>query len=350
MTTIREKAFTDWLQNLFPKHDFSVEALTGDAGFRRYFRLNFPEISLIAVDAPPDKSNNNAFVEIAKALALQGILVPEVQHYDEQQGFLVIADLGSTLLSDKVLSENVLSDKNHAEQASADNSQLFYRKAIDSLLTISAIQSLEHYCLPVYDRDFIATELAIFPEWLLSKHLNLQLSVSEQQQLTQCFELLIANALAQPQCFMHRDFHSRNLMLTDSDKIAVIDFQDAVIGPITYDIVSLLRDCYIKWPPTLVDELFSYFQQQIESRLKQKISPEQWQRWFDLMGMQRHIKASGIFARLYHRDNKSGYLQDIPLTLTYLVDMGEKYPELGFIAQLVTEKVLPALALIESKS
>ena len=172
---------------------------------------------------------------------------------------------------------------------------------------------------------------------------------NDKKQLAQCFSVLIENALCQPQVTMHRDFHSRNLMLvtdksTNQTKIGVIDFQDAVYGPITYDIVSLLRDCYFRWPDSLIAPLFNEFCLKMSAiNTEFAKQPEQWQRWFDLMGLQRHVKASGIFARLFLRDDKAGYLKDIPLTLSYLVDISAKYNELTFLSEFVSQRVLPAL-------
>ena len=203
------------------------------------------------------------------------------------------------------------------------------------------------YQLPDYDDVFVALELNIFSEWLVEKHLSIELSVEEKAQLEQCFSVLIDNVAQQPKAFMHRDYHSRNLLLSN-ENIAVIDFQDAVFGPITYDIVSLLRDCYQRLPQADVEQLFNYFTQLLTEQFPDKrygeIDGETWQRWFDLMGLQRHIKASGIFARLYHRDNKPGYLPDIPLTLDYIVEVAKKYPELSYLSELVTAKIQPVIS------
>ena len=335
MHTHLNSTFQSWLNLQFPERNFSVDPLTGDAGFRRYYRLKFSDRSIIAVDAPPDKSNNVAFVAIAQALSAKSVKVPEVLRQNIQQGFFCLSDFGCTLLSDKL---------------TADNMKVHYKNAIDQLLLLMPLTSgdISNYQLPVYNADFVALELAIFPQWLLSEHLHINLTDAEKSQLSACFDVLIANVLAQPSCFMHRDYHSRNLMLLADDSIGVIDFQDAVQGPLTYDIVSLLRDCYVCWPEQDVAELFQYFKQQASSLKlfsanELAVDNDQWQRWFDLMGIQRHIKASGIFARLHHRDGKNGYLADIPLTLSYLVDVTEKYPELKFLRDLVINTVLPAL-------
>lgn len=183
-------------------------------------------------------------------------------------------------------------------------------------------------------------ELNIFSEWLVGNYLNIELTEDERKELEQCFQVLIESAVEQPTAFMHRDYHSRNIMVCN-EEFAVIDFQDAVIGPITYDIVSLLRDCYVKWPQTIVNELFEYFVE--EAGFSEQFESKVLKRWFDLMGLQRHIKASGIFARLLLRDNKPGYIKDIPLTLSYIIEIAGHYPELNFLSKFVSERVLPAL-------
>lgn len=327
MTHQRGDSFQSWLKSQFSGQVFTIESLTGDAGFRRYYRLQFTNHTLIAVDAPPDKSNNTAFICIAKQLALHGVIAPKVIVQDIEQGFFCLTDLGNILLSDVVTRDNMLP---------------YYQKAIDNLLTFISIKQVADYKLPDYDADFVALELAIFSDWLLNQHLSLTLTNTEQQQLTECFNILIDNAIKQPSVFMHRDYHSRNIMLTPQDEIAVIDFQDAVHGPVTYDVVSLLRDCYLRWPDDLVNQLFSYFKTKVSQQLHLDIDDSTWQTWFDLMGLQRHIKASGIFARLYHRDHKDGYLGDIPLTLSYIIDISKKYPKLAFLQQFTEQKVLPA--------
>lgn len=337
MNTNRDEAFQVWLKSLFLAHNnaaqsYSVEALTGDAGFRKYFRIKTNNLTYIGVDAEPTKSNNLAFIQISKTIINRGINAPEVIYQDEQQGFFCLTDFGDCLLSDVVNNDNMYS---------------LYKNAIDALIELLSIEKVTDYPLPIYDDKFVATELAIFSDWLLVEHLNITLDNLEKEQLKACFKLLIDNAAEQPRYFMHRDYHSRNLMIVKGDVnkhgIGVIDFQDAVSGPITYDIVSLLRDCYIKWPSVNVETMFSYFIESVSQRFNLNITEAQWQRWFDLMGIQRHVKASGIFARLHHRDNKNGYLADIPLTLSYIVEVCVKYPELEFLHSLILNTVFPAL-------
>ncbi len=341
MLNSRAEALQQWLSTEFSGQAIVLSPLSGDAGFRNYFRFSVQGNPYIAVDAPPQSSNNLGFVAIAQALLQQGIEVPKVISHDLEQGFLSISDFGEQLFAD------VISEKNMIKH---------YQQAIDLLPVIAGTKLNSSYSLPIYDKAFIELELSIFSEWLLATHLQINLSAQQQTQLEQCFNYLVDSALAQPQVFMHRDYHSRNIMClaelslkpqpeqSSSSTLGIIDFQDAVLGPITYDVVSLLRDCYVRWPDEQVEQLFDYFCQLITQELNlDEIPKAQWRRWFDLMGLQRHIKASGIFARLYHRDNKSGYLADIPLTLSYIIDISSQYPELAFLHQLVGEQVLPAL-------
>lgn len=329
---VRQSQLIAWLCQVLSAEKIVLLAMSGDAGFRRYFRFSYKNQTYIAVDSPTQWCNNAAFSRMQGLLAQANIQVPKIIAQDSEQGFFCLSDLGDTLLSDIVTAENMTE---------------LYQQAIAVLPKIS---SLPCEGLPIFDEKFIQIELNIFTEWLLNKHLSIVLSDQEQQQLEQCFAQLTTNALAQPQVTMHRDFHSRNIMQTADKQLAIIDFQDAVCGPITYDIVSLLRDCYLKWPNGNVSELLDYFiKQQTAQHNLSGITPTQWQTWFDLMGLQRHIKASGIFARLYHRDNKTSYLKDIPLTLSYIVDISQQYASLSFLAKLVTEKVLPKLASLTAE-
>ncbi|MDN3653620.1 phosphotransferase [Thalassotalea ponticola] len=328
----RTEALCNWLEQQFSTDFIHLTALKGDAGFRRYFRFVHQNQSYIAVDSPADKCNNASFISIAKTLKAHAVKVPEIYACDQRNGFFCIEDFGNCLLSDKLSEHTMLG---------------YYQQALVELDKIQTVQAVDGYSLTSYDGPFLQQEMAIFSQWLVAEYLNISLSQQQQRQLQHCFDILESSALAQPQCFVHRDFHSRNLMLTNDNQLAVIDFQDAVIGPVTYDLVSLLRDCYVRWPDALVCPLFAQYYQKFcrtaGQQFAEQISYDQFYQWFELMGLQRHIKASGIFARLYLRDNKPGYLADIPLTLSYIVDVCGRYPQLQFLGDLVANIVLPAI-------
>ncbi|NQY62845.1 MAG: phosphotransferase [Alteromonadaceae bacterium] len=339
MDNLRFQLLKRWLCDRFSVDSLELTPITGDAGFRCYSRFSIENETFIAVDAPGDKSNNQGFLAIQAAFLKKGLSVPKILAKDLQQGFFCLSDFGDQLFSDTLTSSTM----NHQ-----------YKRAIDLLPLISSVQVDDSYDLPLYDRQFIITELEIFVDWLLAEHLAIQLNHQDKQSLTRCFDILVESAVQQPQVFMHRDYHSRNIMMLADGDLGIIDFQDAVSGPITYDIVSLLRDCYIRWPDAEIKSLFAYFcqlmtqchhseKQPFKTYDLQAFSELKWQQWFDLMGLQRHIKAAGIFARLNYRDNKNGYLKDIPLTLAYIRDISTLYPELSFLHELVKDKVLPAL-------
>ena len=325
MQDLRQQQLEDWLIKQFDASEIHVCPLDGDAGFRRYFRAQIYGRAYIAVDAPPETCNNNAFVDITQRLSAVGVKTPEVHFADLTQGWLCLEDLGDTLL---------------IQTLSEQSCDAFYQQAMAPLLKFSNVST---HSLPVFDEAFIRLELSIFSEWLLEKHLGITLTEKEKTQWENCQRMLVASAVAQPQQFMHRDYHSRNIMRCATGELGIIDFQDAVFGPITYDIVSLLKDCYIKWPREKVLTLYRYYLTQLDSALVEKFELQQWVRWFDLMGLQRHLKASGIFARLHHRDNKSHYLADIPLTLSYIQETVALYPEFAFLAELIESKVLPKM-------
>jgi len=329
LSNLRTTALLHWLKSHFSLENITLIPLTGDAGFRRYFRFDYQNQSYIAVDAPVKFSNNQAFVDVQEILQGVGVNVPNILAVDLNQGFLCLSDFGQTVLSDRLTNENMAQ---------------YYAQAIVELNKMLKCKTALVAELPQYDEKFIKTELAIFSEWLLEKHLGIYLTDDEQSALNECFEILISAIVEQPKTFMHRDYHSRNIMLLDNSELGIIDFQDAVQGPIIYDLVSLLRDCYVRWPNELITPLMEVYRQQVENSFpEENLTKEKWQYWFDLTGLQRHIKASGIFARLHHRDNKSGYLADIPLTLGYIQDVSAQYDKLSFLHELVTQRVIPAV-------
>lgn len=319
---------TQWLWALPGLEGVPLIPASGDASFRRYFRLAGEQGSFIAMDAPPEREDCARFVRIAHALGALGLHVPEIYAQDLQRGFLLLEDLGSRCYFDDL---------------TAENADRLYGDALAALMVIQACGPRDG--LPYYDRAFLLRELEIFREWLLATHLQLELSSAESALLDTAFQLLTDNALEQPQVCVHRDFHSRNLLVSPSPSPGILDFQDAVVGPVTYDLVSLLRDCYLAWPEDRVrDWARGYFQLGLQSGVLQEGQAERFPRWLDLMGIQRHLKASGIFARLLRRDGKLGYLKDIPRTLGYVVEVAGQYPELGPLGAFVSERVLPRMA------
>lgn len=323
MMTQRHAQLQRWAQQIEQNPDLTLRLISGDASFRKYYRA----ANRIWVDAPPETEKNREFIDNAQALQRTNIAAPVVHHSDLQQGFLCVSDLGDDSLLTRLNDESV---------------SAWYWKALQLLPQLTNIK-LE---LPVFDAEFMARENSIFPEWLLEKHLQLALSVAEKELLAETFALLAANNLQQPQVVMHRDFHSRNLMVLADESLAVIDFQDMVLGPLTYDAVSLLKDCYCRWPDTVIEQGGAQaYQLYNESGILSDVTYPQFVQWLDLTGMQRHLKAAGIFTRLYHRDGKSGYLKDIPRTLGYVRDVAARYPQLATFAAWLAQRVLPAFEM-----
>jgi aminoglycoside/choline kinase family phosphotransferase len=316
-----------WL-NLYFSANMSPELISGDASFRRYFRVNVDAVSYIVVDSPPKLVPITPFIQIAESYSIFEIPVPKVIASDVEQGFMLLSDLGDVQL----LSVLNLSNLKH-----------YYQQALLLLNDVAKVTATEVAPLPIYDDEFVLRELNIFTQWLAVHHLGLTLE-EVNAQTDKVFQILTENVRQQPQVGMHRDYHSRNIMLQE-EELKVIDFQDAVIGPVTYDAVSLLRDCYIRWPEEAVNELMLiHYNQAIEAQLlPADVSFMQYQRWFDLMGLQRHIKAAGIFARLNYRDGKPAYMADIPLTLEYIRDIAGRYPELSAFSQWIGSVVIPAV-------
>jgi len=323
------KTLQHWLQSELGADASQLVAITNDASFRRYFRIKKDNVSYIVMDAPPNKENCAPFIDVAKRLQASGLNAPKILASDLKQGFLLLTDLGLQLYLNALQETQV---------------EKLYTDALNALMLMQTHTSSDG--LPLYDQQLLHREMDLFTDWLLDKHLNLSLSTTEQANLATIFELLGNSALAQPQVFVHRDYHSRNLMVVPHNNPGILDFQDAVKGPITYDLVSLLRDCYIAWPLSRVNGWATNYFIQIQQKTDKlnNVDTNQFLRWFDWMGIQRHLKASGIFARLYHRDGKSGYLKDIPRTLTYVVEVAATYPELANLANIVKQDVLPRLS------
>lgn len=321
-----------WLNQLLNTTSYQLKPLQNDASFRRYFRLYHEQETYVVMDAPPDKQNSKPFVAIAVTLEKLGVIVPEIFAKELDQGFLLLSDLGPHLLFDTLKSLNP---------------NLLYQQAIETLLKVQACQKVPGWQLPCFNPTHINEELKLFRIWFLQGLLKLPLTANENTLLLTTYATITERIHQQPYLFIHRDYHSRNLIVLENQQIGVLDFQDAMHGPLTYDVVSLLRDCYIHWPRKQVQAwALSYWRQALQANRIPKCTPEQFLSWFDWMGIQRHLKAIGIFARLNLRDHKPGYLKDIPRTLAYVLETAKIYPELQKFGQLIQEKILPKLARI----
>lgn len=305
---LRLQQLTHWIKETWPEATLSVAS--ADASFRRYFRLHDQGNTMIAMDAPPEKEDSSPFIDVTQRLLTAGVHAPEIIKQSLERGFLVLSDLGSTP---------------YLNQLNKDTADTLYNDAIQALIKI---QQADTANLPIYNDDLLQTEMQLMPNWFLGTHLKLELNNNQQQIITDTFDALTKAILEQPRVFVHRDYHSRNLMVTTSDNPGIIDYQDAVLGAVTYDLVSLLRDCYIQWPKNKVEQwALHYRDQAVEIGLIQAVDDQTFIRWFDLTGLQRHIKVLGIFARLYHRDGKQNYLNDLPLTFHYVMQVGQHHPE-----------------------
>jgi aminoglycoside/choline kinase family phosphotransferase len=282
------------------------------------------------MDAPPGREDVRPYLTIARMLAEIGVHVPRILAEQPAQGFLLVTDLGT---------RHYLEDlgSNH-------NVDAHY---LDAMMTLNRIQSrgaIHAQHLPGYERAILEREMKLMPEWFCARHLQLELGASEQQMLADTFEVLCREALSQPRVFVHRDYHSRNLMVFPGDNPGVLDFQDALNGPVTYDLVSLFRDCYIEWPAARVrDWVLRYRSMAQAGGVDVGADEAQFLRWFDLMGVQRHVKILGIFSRLFHRDGKAEYLDNLPLTLKYVQSVCDRYAELEPLRAFLRRKVEPIL-------
>lgn len=323
---IRAQAILAWLTQDLSHTVLELQPASSDASFRRYFRITLPDDTWIVMDAPPERENIQPFLTMAEIMRAAKVAVPQIYAVNTTQGFIALEDFG------KVDYLNQLNTK----PDTADN---LYRSAFKSLLALQQNTTINPLDLPAYDSALLTRELGIFTEWFLSHYLKLTLPAAVQTTLHQ---VLIDSALEQPKVLVHRDFHSRNLMVLEYGNPGILDFQDAVIGPITYDLVSLLKDCYITWPNHKIDAWREDYLDRLKLAKLVACDSEQFKRWFDLMGLQRHLKAIGIFARLHLRDGKSGYLNDIPRTLAYVSAVCAKYPELADFAVYLEKTILPA--------
>jgi hypothetical protein len=320
----------DWIGSIDAFAGCVPTPASDDASFRRYFRLQTRADSFIVMDAPPEKEDCLPFVRIAGYLEAMRLNAPRIIEANLDDGFLLLSDLGTDLYLD-------------ALQRRGGDAARLYTDAISALLTMQRRGTAFQASLPPYDDALLRFELSLFHDWLCGTHLGLSFTATEEMAWQACCDLLAENALDQPQVFVHRDYHSRNLMVTDKHNPGILDFQDAVEGPLTYDLVSLLKDCYVRWPAEQVRQWALQFYRGLDSSMRSQVDELQFRRYFELMGVQRHVKAAGIFARLNHRDGKSAYLSDIPRTLSYIVELGPEYTELQFLVRLIEERVMPGM-------
>lgn len=320
----RLQELEQWLTAL-PTHSLDLTSLrpaSSDASFRRYFRLeDTSRQSYIAMDAPPPNEDVKPFIQVAQLFGNTGVSVPQILAQDIERGFLLLSDLGSTT---------------YLQCLNQDNAHKLYLDAIDALVQIQLHSQPD--VLPKYDRALLLRELMLFPEWYIGKHLGLTLTEKQTIILDKVFDALLANNLAQAQVFVHRDYHSRNLMLLSTSNPGILDFQDAVYGPITYDLASLLRDAYIQWDEEIVlDWAIRYWERAKRAGLPVNPDIDTFYRDFEYTGLQRHLKVLGIFARLYHRDGKDAYLKDLPLVMEYTRKVAHRYKELAPLVKLLDE-------------
>ena len=313
----------------------SIRTASADASFRRYFRLRHADgSSWIAMDAPPDKEDLPTYLAVTRLLEGCGVHVPHVRAADTTAGFALLEDLGNT---------HMLT----ALGQGADPDRL-YGEALDALAVLQLGGDAASRQLPPYDRAVLLREMRLLPEWYCGRHLGLTLSAAEQALVERTFDWLADAALAQPQVFVHRDYHSRNLMVLPRRSPGVIDFQDALRGPVGYDLASILKDCYVEWPRARVEGWLEGYRERLLSggeagRALAGESFAQFRRWFDVIGLQRHLKVLGIFARLFWRDGKPGYLGDLPLTLSYVRAAAASIPELAEFSAFVETRLAPGL-------
>jgi len=337
----RQQQITDWLSGLYPQQEFSLAPASADASFRRYFRATFADGSTkVVMDAPPQHEDCKPFLHVGRLFEAAGVHVPHVYAQDLELGFLLLSDLGNTT---------------YLQALDADSASRLYGAATNTLIKLQLSSKANK--LPPYDEALLRRELNLFPEWYIAKHLGVTLSEKQKAKLEEVFKRILSNNLAQPCVYVHRDFHSRNLMVSEPPhpnslpgveeanekenfltSPGVLDFQDAVYGPITYDLASLFKDAYIKWEAAeIIDWLIRYWEKARKAGLPVRADFGEFYRDYELVGAQRHIKVLGIFARLYHRDGKSGYLKDMPRVMEYLHKACERYIDLKPLLNILLE-------------
>ena len=309
-----------WLTERFGAGSYTYAPASEDASFRRYFRVSVGTGSFIVMDAPPEREDCRPFLAVARLFTDAGVHVPQIVDENLPEGFLLLSDLGN---------------RTYLQALDTATASALYADANAALIKIQLAS--RSGVLPEYDRALLLRELRLFPDWYVAKHLGITLTPAQDEILATAFERILANNLAQPRVYVHRDYHSRNLMVSEPNP-GILDFQDAVYGPITYDLVSLYRDAYISWDEQhQLDWVIRYWEQARKARLPVDADFSAFYRDFELMGAQRQIKVLGIFARLFHRDGKSGYLKDMPLVMAYLRKACERYNDLNPLLRLLDE-------------
>lgn len=323
----RLRSLQTWLATALGREPESLEPASSDASFRRYFRARVPNGTYIVMDAPPPREDVRPFVKLAGLLREAGMQTPALHAADIENGFLLLGDFGSRAYLDAL---------------NVDSADRLYGDALAALEKLQSAALNSALALPAYDEPLLRRELGIFVEWFLRELLAIRSDEIDAELLESTWRKLVESALEQPQVLVHRDFHSRNLMVTDRDNPGVLDFQDAVVGPVTYDLVSLLRDCYVEWPDGRVrDWMAGYHRRLVAQGIIGDVDLVRFSRWFDWMGMQRHLKAIGIFSRLKLRDGKPGYLKDIPRTLGYVASVAANYPEFADFSLFLRQQAQP---------
>ena len=324
MNTQREQLIQTWISSVLGSDQFEINFLAGDASFRRYARIKLNNKTFMLMDAPPEKEDCVPFVTIDQFFDTHGVRVPHIVAKDLQQGFLLLEDFGDVLLS------TLLND------ATVD---AYYIQSFKQLIELQAIDGTENF--PHYSYEKLISEMELLTDWMLPS-LKIEPTQAEQALIKRSFAILANAALAQPQVIVHRDFHSRNLMKIDGEtELGVIDFQDAVIGADTYDLISITRDAYVQWNADRVYHWFKLFYDVLPDAAKQDRDFEQFKRDADFMAIQRHLKILGIFVRLFERDGKTGYLKDLPRVMWYLLEESKPYAELQPFIQFIHDKVMP---------
>ena len=318
-----------WLTQDLGLHPQRLEPASNDASFRRYFRAFIDERTLVIMDAPPEKEDVRPYLKVSRLLEGVGVHVPHVHEADTARGLLLLEDLGSTQYL--------------ARLNAGDDPERLYGDALSALADIQVRGQDAARELQPYDSAVLMREMALMPEWFCARHLALELSPEEREIIDDAFAFLIAESLAQPSVFVHRDYHSRNLMVLAARNPGIVDFQDALRGPMGYDLVSLLKDCYISWPRDRVERWVEGYRSTLWVRGSIARNSREFLRGFDMIGVQRHIKVLGIFARLWYRDGKAGYLNDLPLTLDYVCDACMRYEELAGLAGLLERRFVQEL-------